>query len=315
MTTRITSSMVVRTALTGIQGARQRLSVTQEQAASGLRVNRPSDDPAAASRAARLRADTAALEQYGRNVEQARSRLQTAEDSIRNASDVLVRARELAIQGSNGSLDASARKILAQEVEALFEEMLAAGNARNTGAWIFAGTASGTPAFAASGPFVSGSPPPTVAFGGNSAEIEVAIGDGQRAVATLDGRRVFLGDADGDATVDAGREDVFAVLAELWRSLDADDQAGVSATLDRLDRTRLGFELELARVGATTQQLEAATDRLDRDRIAVKQSLSDAEDADTEEVFSRLVAQEVALQAALEAAARSVQPSLFDFLG
>lgn len=314
MTARITSSMVVRTALTGIHGARERLSVTQEQAASGLRVNRPSDDPAAASRAAQLRADAAATEQYDRNVEQARARLATAEDSLRSAGDVLVRARELAIQGSNGTLDAGARRILAQEVESLFDELLAAGNARNTGAWIFAGTASGTPAFAASGPFVSGTPAPTVAFGGDSIEIEVAIGDGQRAVATLDGRRVFLGDADGDSNVDAGREDAFAVLGELWRALDADDQAGVAATLDRLDRARLGFELELARVGATTQQLDAANERLDRDRIAVRKSLSDAEDADTEEVFSRLVAQEVALQAALEAAARSVQPSLFDFL-
>jgi flagellar hook-associated protein 3 FlgL len=314
MTTRITNSMVVRTALTGIYGARRRLSVTQEQAASGLRVNRPSDDPASASHASRLRADTAAIVQYGRNVEQVRSRLATAEDSIRTANDVLVRAREVAIQGANGTLDAGARSILAQEVESLVEEMLAAGNARNTGAWIFAGTASGTPAFSASGPFVAGTPAPTVAFGGNSTEIQVAIGEDQRVAATLDGRRVFLGDADGDGTADAGREDVFAVLGELWRSLDGDDQAGVAATLDRLDRARLGLELELARVGATGKQLDSAADRLERDRLAVRQSLSDAEDADTEDVFSRLVAQEVALQAALEAAARSVQPSLIDFL-
>jgi flagellar hook-associated protein 3 FlgL len=315
MSMRVTNSMVSRTALAGVHRAREALSDTQEQAASGLRVNRPSDDPAAAGRAAQLRGDQRAIEQYRRNIVQARSRLVTIEDAVGSAEDTLGRARDLAMQGANGTLDAEARKILAREVETLFDEMLASSNARSSGGWVFGGSVTDTPAFASSGPFVSGSPPPTVSYGGNSAEVEVAIDEGRRAVTTYDGRRVFLGDADGDNATDAGREDLFAVVGELWRALDTNDQTAVAATLDRLDRGRLQLELELASVGASTRKLEVADDRLDLTKVTVTASLSDVQDAETEEVFSRLVAQETALQAALEAASRVVAPSLLDFLG
>ena len=314
MTMRITGSMVVRSALNGMNAARRQLSITQEQSASGLRVNRPSDDPVAASRATQLRGESAEVEQYRHNVSQARARLGTTEDAISSAEDAVVRARELAIEGANGTLDANSRQTLAKEVETLHDELLAASNARSEGAWVFAGTANGQPAFTSSGPFVSGSPPPTVTFGGNSTQIEIAIDQGRRATATLDGRRVFQGDADGDGSPDPGREDVFAVLGELWRALDTNDQAAVSASLDRLDRVQGQFQLELAHVGAATQQLDAADQRLSSQGLVVTKSLSDAQDADTEQVFSRLVVQETALQAALESASRAVQPSLLNFL-
>jgi flagellar hook-associated protein 3 FlgL len=315
MSMRVTNSMVMRTALNGVFRAREQLSETQEQAASGLRVNRPSDDPPSASHATQLRGEGRAIDQYRRNIVQVRARLVTIEDAVSSAEDSIVRAREIAIQGANGTLDANGRRILAQEIETIFDEMVAAGNARNSGGWVFGGTANGVPSFISSGPFVSGSPPPTVAFGGNSTEIAVAIDEGRRATATLDGRRVFMGDADGNGLPDPGHEDAFAVLAELWRALDTDDQAAVAATLDRLDRTQLQFSLELAHVGAASQQIDGADDRLDLEKISVTRSLSDAEDADMEDVFSRLVAQETALQAALETTARAVQPSLLDFLG
>ncbi|RIK98942.1 MAG: flagellar hook-associated protein 3 [Proteobacteria bacterium] len=314
MSLRITNSMLVRTALDGIARQRARLATTQEQASTGLRVNRPSDDPASASRAAQLRAETAANAQYRRNVAQADGRLVALEQSLRTAQGVVVRARELAIQGASGGLDADARRLLAVEVETLFDEMLAAANGRHAGAWIFAGTASDAPAFSRSGPFASGSPPPMVGFDGDSTEIEMAIDEDRRAITSFDGRRVFQGDADGNGAPDAGREDAFAALGELWRALDANDQAAVTATLDRLDRTQLQLELALARVGAIGNQLAGAEDALGLEALSLKRTLSDAEDADTEQVFSNLVAHQTALQASLESAVRAIQPSLFDFL-
>jgi flagellar hook-associated protein 3 FlgL len=314
MSMRITNSMVMQTALNGITRAREQLADTQEQAASGLRVNRPSDDPTAASHATQLRGEGDAIDQYRRNIAQVRARLGTVEDSVNSADDAIARAKEIAVQGANGTLDANSRQVLAQEVESIYDDMLAAGNARTSTGWVFGGTASATAPFTSSGPFVSGSAPPVTTFAGNSNEIEVAIDDGRRATATLDGRRVFMGDGDGDGVPDSGREDAFAVLSELWRALDTNDQTAVSATLDRLDQVQLQFGLELAHVGASTQQLDGTDNRLELAGLSVTKSLSDAQDADTEAVFSRLAAQETALQAALETAARSIQPSLLDFL-
>jgi flagellar hook-associated protein 3 FlgL len=314
MSMRITNSMIMRTSLNGVHRARQQLSETQEQAATGLRVNRPSDDPAAASRAARLRDQGRAVDQYRRNIVQARARLGTIENALDSGREAIVRAKEIAVQGANGTIDANSRRILAQQVESIHDELLGASNARNAGGWLFGGSATGVAAFSASGPFVSGSSPPTVTFGGDSNEVEVAIDEGRRASSTLDGRRVFQGDTDGDGLPDAGREDAFAVLGELWRALDTNDQSAVAATLDRIDRTQRQFELETARVGASNQELDAADGRLQLAEVSITTFLSDTEDADTEDVFSRLVAQETALDAALQTASRAIQPSLLDFL-
>ena len=50
---RITQSMLIRTALNDVTQQRLRLSRIQEQASSGLAINRPSDDPTGASAAMR----------------------------------------------------------------------------------------------------------------------------------------------------------------------------------------------------------------------------------------------------------------------
>ena len=56
--------MLVRTALANINQQRLRLAQTQEQATSGLRINRPSDDPVAARLAMQYRRAQAATEQF-----------------------------------------------------------------------------------------------------------------------------------------------------------------------------------------------------------------------------------------------------------
>lgn len=313
MSVRIPESIVVRTSLANVLRARTRLAATQERAASSLRINRPSDDPAGASRATALRAEQAAHLQHARNVDRAVDRLRAVETALAKAGDALVRARELAMQGANGTLDATARHAIATEVEVLFGELLGAANAQHADGWLFAGTANAAPAFAVTGDFASGAPP-VVAFAGTSDEIEVAIAPDQRVAVTLDGRRVFLGDGDGDGTPDGGRADAFATLGALWQALVDDDRDAIAASLADLDRVHHQLALERARVGAEAARLDAAKRALADASYETTRQLSLTEDADMLSVLSDLVSQETALNASLEAAARAVRPSLLDFL-
>lgn len=313
MSVRVPGSIVVRTSLTNLARARARLADTQEQASSNLRINRPSDDPAGAARAAALRAERAANEQFLRNVDRGAARLQGAESALASASDAIVRARELAVQGANGTLDADARRALAEEVAVLFDELVTTANARHADGFAFAGTANATPAFAMAGTFAAGSPP-VVTFTGSADEIELSVGPDQRVAVTLDGRRVFQGDADGNGTPEPGRADAFVTLGALWQALVDDDRDAVAATLEDLDRVQRQLELERASVGAEGARLEAAARRLADAGVETTRQLSAAQDADTLRVYSDLVNQSTALEAALEATARSVSPTLLDFL-
>jgi flagellar hook-associated protein 3 FlgL len=313
---RITQSTLIRNALADVTRQRERLARTQEQASSGLRINRPSDDPVGVSGAMLLRAGIDATAQYGRNVSQGRARLAVTESALANAQDLFIRARELAIAGANGTQDATSRLAIAQEVEKLHDALVAEANTTYAGGHVFAGFASDTVPFVPSGGFVSGGPTaPTVAFAGDSNEAALQIDETVTVRVGLDGRRVFQGDADGDSVVDAGREDLFAVLSDLWTGLVNDDAAAVSATLPRLDTALTQLGTERTSVGAADAQLRDWEARLAERTVDLETRLSQVQDADVARVYSDLIRQETALQAGLQAMGRMVQPTLLDFLG
>lgn len=313
MGVRITTSMLFRTALANVARQRARLAETQEQASSGLRINRPSDDPVGVQNALPLRAARESAEQFLRNADTALGRLRATEGALQDALDVLQDARVAAVAGANAE-DAENRQIRAREVATLHERMVTTANSRHTDGYLFSGFRNDTQAFSASGPFVSGGAPPAVTFNGDSNEIQAEVEEGVTIPTTLDGRRVFQGDGDGDGNPDAGREDVFDVLASLWQALDTNDQTAVQNTLDRISRAESQIRLELTRVGTIERRVEAAEDAHQSAVVDLTERLSQVEDADTIRVLSDLVSQETALEASLEAASRLIQPSLLDFL-
>jgi len=314
MVRRVTDSMLLRNALSDVSRQRVRLADVQEKSSSGLEVNRPSDDPVRASAAILLRAGLDATAQFERNVSSAQGRVSILEASLGDGIDALIEARTVALEGANETKDQESMLLLADEVAALHSDILSAANGSTGGSYVFGGFASDAPPFVASGPFVEGAPSPTVSFTGDSNQIQIQIDEGITVDTTLDGRRVFLGDGDGDGLVDAGSEHVFAVLGDLRDALVSGDSDAVAAILPRIDSALDGLNAERGRVGFTDQKLSDWDVRLADRTLSLTTRLSDAQDVDAAEVFSDLVNQENALDASLQAAARVLQHSLLDFL-
>ena len=68
---RITTGMIQRNVLADLNDLSDKLSQTQQRAASGKQITRPSDDPYAASRAMGLRSSLEANAAYKSNIEDA----------------------------------------------------------------------------------------------------------------------------------------------------------------------------------------------------------------------------------------------------
>jgi flagellar hook-associated protein 3 FlgL len=311
---RITNSILYRTALSDVSLQRRRLARTQEQASSGLRINRLADDPLGVRAATLLKAGIEATDQFGRNVERARVRVRASEAALAETNEVLIRVRELALQARNETNDAKALAALAEEVEHLHGQLLSAANSRAGGGYLFAGYAGDQPPFAG-GPFPTGPGSPLVSFAGDPRAVRVEIDEGVQLEVTLDGRRVFLGDGDGDGNPDPGREDLFDTLGDLRDAMLTLDRAAIGSSLDRLDRAQGQIGLERAAVGAAESELERFDQRLALRSFELTKQLSEVQDADSAKVFSDLVSQENALAASLSATARIIQPTLLDFLG
>ncbi len=315
MPARITQSMLSRNALANVTNQRLRLAETQRQASSGLRIGRPSDDPSGASAAQVLKTGLAATNQFQRNASQGLGRVAVAETAVAGAVDTLIRARELAVAGGTDTQDATSRRSLATEVASLHASLVADANTRSSRGHVFAGYSADVQPFVPSGPFVSPPPAaPTVAYAGDSQETRIAIDEGVSVRVGFDGRRIFLGDADGDGNPDAGREDLFDVLSDLWTALENDDPVATRQVLDRIDVGLDQLAEARTEMGASQKTLEDWQSRLDQRAVDLETRLSELQDADLADVVSRLVQQENALQAGLAAMARTVTPTLLDFL-
>lgn len=99
--------------------ANDMLGQAMERLSSGKRINGAADDAAGLSIATGFTSDIRALNQGVRNANDGIALAQTAEGALDEVSNMLQRVRELAMQSSTGTYDATARSFMNTEVEEL----------------------------------------------------------------------------------------------------------------------------------------------------------------------------------------------------
>ena len=119
------------------------LADVQEQLTTGKRVNRASDDPAAAARAERALASIGRSETSQRAVDASKVLMTQAESTLGDAGNLLQRARELMVAAGNASYGDAERSGLADELQSIRDQLLALANTGDgAGTFIFGGQGS-----------------------------------------------------------------------------------------------------------------------------------------------------------------------------
>jgi flagellin len=96
---------------------------SMERLASGFRINRAADDAAGLAISEKLRAQVGGLGQAQRNAQDAVSLVQTAEGALSEVHAMLQRVRDLSVQYANGTLSASDKTSIEDEVTQLGNEI------------------------------------------------------------------------------------------------------------------------------------------------------------------------------------------------
>lgn len=292
MINRVTNTGVSAAAQRNLQAAMVRLATVQEKASSLKEISRPSDDPAGAADAMAVRAQQRANEQYTRNAQDAQLWLSTVDNALSDATSVLHRVRDLTVRGANdGALSPAGREAIAIELEELRDGLVAAANTQVMGRSVFAGTSD---AGAALGPGNT--------FGGGTGTVERRTGPSTTVRVDAPGAEAF---GEGDASV-------FSLVQAIADDLRAGTNVG--PRLGELDGRLQAVLSTQAAVGARHATAIAAADALLDDAVALEGRRGSLEDADLGTVALELKTQEVAYQAALSASARTLQPTLMDFL-
>jgi flagellin len=119
----IKNNMMAENAARQLGKSYNALSKSVERLSSGLRINSAKDDAAGLAVRELIRANIAALQQGGRNAQDAISMLQTAEGGLSTTDDILVRMRELAEQSATGSYSSTQVGIMQNEFDQLGAEV------------------------------------------------------------------------------------------------------------------------------------------------------------------------------------------------
>ena len=180
---RISDKMGYEQVKTNLSKNRSEMADLQGQAASQKRISKPSDDPLGATRILQTRTEIAGSQQFLKSINHARTFLGYSEQSLGDLTEVLVRAKELAIaQANDASTNPNARAATAEEIDQLFHQAVQVGNRKLADRFLFGGFKTTQPPFAADG-----------TYHGDNGEIKISIQKEGAVAMNMPGGRIFLG--------------------------------------------------------------------------------------------------------------------------
>ncbi len=291
---RITNNITTRNALNTLQESLRRVDEAQRRASSGLRVEVASDDPSAASAIVKTGSSLRAIEQYQRNINSATARLGVEEQALTAVTQLLERAKELAISQGTATASAQTRLTAKAEIDQLALAAVQIGNQQHQGEFLFGGDQSDTAPLSSPTPPFSAAPP----TGNRLAEVSSAL----RVRAGHNATDVFL------------TSNVLAAFDELSAALGADDVPAILTSIDTIDGAHSSMQVMLGEVGAQTAQLEIADANLGALDTSLRAFKSNLQDADLEKAVTELVSRQTVYQAAMLSTSRIMGMSLADYL-
>lgn len=299
MALRITDLGLANARAGWISAGRSKAASSERAIASGRQINQPSDDPSSASRLMRHDTRLQRVNQYQRNTDNARLWVGSADQALQSAANNLGRAKTLAVQAGNDTLGPVENAALATDIRAIADGLLAIANTKASGRPIFAGTADTPEAYDATGAYL-----------GDAGTIVRSVDTNETVEVGHTGPVVFGVSNPGDPM----NGTVFEALWALADAVEIGDNAVVRAGIEAVDLATDRVGEAQGRVGATSQQIDAAEFRHGGEKLAVEGYVSQIRDTDVAEAIIRLRSAEASYEATLSATARGLSSSLLDFL-
>lgn len=322
MSLRVTQSMMNAQLLRNISNNMNRLNGLQNQLSTGMKINKPSDDPVGITFSLRYRSELDANDQYISNVSSSLSLLEYTDTTIGQAGDIMQRARELLVGGANGALEQTSLDAIKVEIKQLYNQMVEVGNTQFNGKQIFNGQLTDDKPYLSldlDGVVDPLADPPVLKAYHNTPDthpIKYELAAGMSLQVNITGNEVFGEPVALDATqaeIEAS-DNVFLLLQRAYDMLGAGDQQGISNLLGKIDSRIDTIMTKRAEVGARVNRVSIVEQRLSSIDLNLQTVKAKTEDADVAEVITNLKTEENIYQASLSVGAQLIRPSLVDFL-
>ena len=312
---RISTQMMYEQNMRGITDSQSRWLSYGEQMSTGKRVNRPSDDPIAASQAIVLSQSQSQNSQFALARTFATQKVSLEDNVLAQVNSAISSVREKLVYASNGTLNDDDRLALATDIQGIRDQLMNLANTTDgNGRFIFAGYKT------ESAPFDS----VTGEYRGGAEAITQQVDTARNMAISHTGQQIFesiTSNAEQLPGGGYGETNMFKILHSAVAALKTpieNDQAAAAVQNQVIANARIGIQntennilTVVADVGTKMNELEKL-DTLGDDRaLGQTKQMSDLVDVDWNEAISSYTMQQAALQASYKAFSDMQGMSLF----
>jgi flagellar hook-associated protein 3 FlgL len=234
------------------------------------------------------------IEQYKNNIDSAESYLNYSDTMMSSVTNALTRARELAVQGANGTQNAQTRQAIEAETAALRDEVLRLSNSQFRNKYVFSGYSTDTAAFDNS-----------YNYQGDAGLVNVIIDSGATMALNITGDNAFT----------SGGVSYMQTLENLRSALNTNDVTVIQNSIAAIDSALSQVANVRADIGSRVSALDGLKQNQSERAFTFEKLLSDVEDTDIAKTASEIAKTELALESLRQSGVRVMTRSLLDFLG
>lgn len=326
---RISTSQLFSVGTQGIQRNQIDSLKTNMQISTGKRIVTPQDDPVGASQALVYTQAKEVNSSYINNQGVAGDQLKLAETRLNDITKMLQSTLSSFVQAGNTTLNDANRQAIAKQLEVNLKELVGMANTQDgTGNYLFAGYQVTTQ------PFVAGSTAPTepagTAYGGTSPAVRYVEYQGDQGVKTLQveasrdmpvnlvGSDVFMNIRDRNG-ISTGRSmfDTFQNMIDMLKTpIDSNPnfQADYQRSLNELHANIDNTLRVRSTVGAQLSELSSLKNSSTDAGLNYDTVLSNLQDLDYTEAFTRLSRQQMQLQSSQLSFMKISSLNLFNYM-
>ena len=294
-----------------LQAKQQRL---QNQAATGLKLSLPEDNPSAMGQVLTLQTESSANTQYQSNISQLQTQATTSYNAINGLKTITNRIGEISTLAQDMTKSAQDRANYAAEVNQLLGQALQVGNTKDgNGNYIFGGTQTGAAPFVAttdaSGNITA------VNYQGTTSLAAGEISPGVTVTAGTLGANTTGSGPRGLFTDSRSGADLFNHLISLRNNLNSGNTAAIASTdAPAVSKDEDNLLYAVASNGAVQSQLESASNLATQQGLAVTSQISSRTDADLAQTLTQFSQAQTAYQAALQSGVSVLNLSILNYI-
>lgn len=319
---RVTNNLMIKKFTLNLQQAGTNMNTTYDQAITGMKYSKASQDASNAIKAYKVRRSLARVEQYSNNLGDFKSSMDQTETTLMGINDLLTQASENLTQASNGTYSKENRETFAGVFDSLKGQLLKLANTNFAGKYILGGPNTTTAPFTLedNSLYYNGEDVNTSTVSKEEVFADIGMGLSFDSSGNLLTNTAVSISTPGSQVLGSGMDsdgipnNTYNLFTQISDDLRNNDMSKMETYIKKINAKSDDLLVQVAGVGERVKFAEFLGERLSADKLNLQEKQNDIESISQAEAITEYKSTELTYNAALQMGAKIIGTTLFDFL-